>query len=684
MNTLQDLQTHVMSLYNKLLNRRMMLDEIMNYQTEIASFMNAIASGNTAGASKSGLHAALMLCLDQYTFSENGDVIVPDRIYDIVHQLYMQLGGKQIIYPDHFESRWKMATHKRSELVGSVRKVYSIKELLKYINDIYVRGGCDDPSDISWIISPKYDGISACLEFKNKKLIQALTRGDNEDGGRIGQDITEMVRYISNMDALAEKYEDGFLKVELLCPTSGYEYLKSEYKNRRSATTAIVNTPKNIEYARFLYAMPLMYEDRSGHLSYHPKYSIMIEDSYDIRELIYNVEDLMAKIRSKDFPYRVDGVILYPCIHTENTTTDVMAEAMAYKINTAENRTKIERGYVSIGRAGKATPMIQVTPCEVNETTVTDASIGSFQKFKAMGLREGETVIVYSAGDVIPQVKRCDPPEYPEGAPYLDIPERCPYCNAKLSKSYYCENPNCSRVITGAITNFLVKMGADNMADGTIEALRKEGLIHNLLDVFKLTERKISTIEGFGDKSAERIIDSIHLIQNTPTSYSKFFGALGVPNASTKTFEKIFSKVDPSEFLEELEKMYKDNINPSKTDGVYRVMIDIPGINATKRKTIMDYLFKNWEEIRSLLKFLNLQNDKPCKGEVVFTGFRDKSMAQRFENLGFKIGESVNKNTTCVIAADMNTTKVQNAVKKNIPIFLIHEVDTAIEYCISL
>ena len=113
---------------------------------------------------------------------------------------------------------------------------------------------------------------------------------------------------------------------------------------------------------------------------------------------------MMEKIRDKKCPYRVDGVIRLPVL-SHFDRNDVMANAMAFKINTAENYTKIEYGYVSIGRSGKATPMLHVEPCEVNETTVTDVNVGSFPIFYRLGLHEGETILVYSAGAVIPQMK---------------------------------------------------------------------------------------------------------------------------------------------------------------------------------------------------------------------------------------------------------------------------------------
>lgn len=676
------LEEDLITVYHRLKNRKIKLEKLVDYKAAIVSYVEAVIGDEFRyEASKDGVFSVLMMCLDQYAFSENGDVLITDSQYDRLHNLYIQMDGEQIIYPDHLESRWKMGEHKRAYMVGSLRKVYTVNELCEYMHDIADRFG--RINTLRWIIAPKYDGISACLEFRDHHLVQALTRGESSGGKRIGEDITPMVRNLMNIRTLENRFGNGFLKVELLCPTQSFERLKGEFKNRRSATSAIVNAPKNKEYAPFIYAMPLLYDSDDGSIpQYLPESLQMIEYPTNEDAIIEPMQEMLQKIRKSTFPYRIDGVVLYPILDQFNHD-DAMAEAMAYKINTAFNYGRIEYGYVSVGRTGKATPMIHIEPTEVNETVVEDISLGSFQKFYKMKLMEEEVVQVYSAGDVIPQARPSSPRNYPKNAELLKIPEVCPYCYSMLI-DYQCKNIRCPRVITGEITNFLIKMGVDEISDGTIEALFRENKIRSIPDLFRLKEEEIAQLPGFGVVSAEKIIRAIQEMSKKPTSYSVFFGALGVPGCALKTWEKIFDEVPPEQFIRLIEEFCSDtSYHRYDYSKIYFILADIPGIGTEKRDVILHYFERNYEMIKRIMMHLNLVVGRQIEGEVVFTGFRDAEWAKEFESEGFRVSSSVNKKTIAVIAQNkfMETGNAEKARALGIALFGRDELEEAIAYC---
>ena len=674
------LEKDLISVYQRLKTRKIKLSSLIDYKIPILNYIENI-NIYPLEATKEGIYSVLMLCLDQYVFSENGDVLITDSQYDELHRIYMKMGGPQLIYPDHLESRWKMSEHKRSYMVGSIRKVYNVDDLIAYIRDIEERYG--SMRTINWVIAPKYDGISACLEFRNNKFVQALTRGESINGKRVGEDITPMVRNIMNIRTLENNFPEGFLKVELLCPSQSFERLKNDFKNRRSATSAIVNAPKNSEYAPFIYAMPLLYDQDDGNSpKYVPEYSEVIKYPLTTDDIIIPMRNLLSKIRKNTFPYRIDGVILYPILNQFNHD-DAMAEAMAYKINTAFNYGKIEYGYVSIGRTGKATPMIHIEPTEVNETIVEDVSLGSFQKFYKMHLMEDEIVQVFSAGDVIPQAKPSSPRNYPKNAEPLKIPEICPYCHSLLI-DYQCKNSNCIRVKTGEITNFLIKMGVEEISDGTIESLFKMNIVRTISDLFDLNEEKIAKLPGFGTVSAEKIVKSIHNMQKTPITYTIFFGALGVPGCALKTWEKIFDEIPPKNFIRLIEDFCEDNsIHRYDYSKIYLMLADISGIGTEKRDMILKFFERNYSTIKAIMSKLNLVDSPQIEGEVVFTGFRDIEWSKKFEENGFRVANSVNKKTVAVIAQNkfMETGNADKARALGIALFGRDEIQEAIEYC---
>ena len=664
------IETNIISLYAKIKNKKLPLKDLPIHAGMIKGFAEAIINGNYI-PSQEGLYALLMLNLDQYSYGNNGDVILSDHEYDLLHILYMDHGGKQIIYPDTFNSQWKLVPHKAKWMVGSVAKSYTVDEIYDFIDET-CRSTNMNAYEITWVVSPKFDGISACLEIKNHQLIQAITRGTRAEG----QDITAVVANVANLQDILSTYNTGYLKVELCVPQKYFEPLKLQgYKNRRSATSAIVNSPKNLNNAQYIEAVPLLwYESRDDeygyHIDYNPPDAITIKGVESKVQIMGYMLKLLAQLKNPDnhYEYRVDGVILFPMIRYKELN-DVMEKSMAFKINTAEALTTIKYGYVSMGRTGRAVPMIKVEPCEVNETIVEDVTLGSFQLFKAMHLYEGEKVVIYSAGDVIPEMKFPEKRMIPDGAQLLRIPEICPYCGSELVNAT-CPNPVCKRKITGRITNFLERTDiTSDISDKTIEDLYDAKKIRNIVDIFKLQVNDIAGLDGYTQTGALKMINQFNTLRTTPISYSRFFGSLGCPGISLKIASGIFDVTTMDELL--------------RTKGWDRInlLMCVDKLGLTRAQIISDFIDQNYQEICELMQIMNLVKDRKYFGNVVFSGFRDSSWEAKFDQIGFRVGDSVTRETAACIVANMGTTKAKAALKKGTPLYLSTEIERAYADC---
>ena len=664
------IETNIISLYAKIKNKKLPLKDLPIHAGMIKGFAEAIINGNYI-PSQEGLYALLMLNLDQYSYGNNGDVILSDHEYDLLHILYVDHGGKQIIYPDAFESQWKLVPHKAKWMVGSVAKSYTVDEIYDFIDET-CRSTNMNAYEITWVVSPKFDGISACLEIKNHQLIQAITRGTRAEG----QDITAVVANVANLQDILSTYSTGYLKVELCVPQKYFEPLKLQgYKNRRSATSAIVNSPKNLNNAQYIEAVPLLwYESRDDeygyHIDYNPPDAITIKGVESKVQIMGYMLKLLAQLKNPDnhYEYRVDGVILFPMIRYKELN-DVMENSMAFKINTAEALTTIKYGYVSMGRTGRAVPMIKVEPCEVNETIVEDVTLGSFQLFKAMHLYEGEKVVIYSAGDVIPEMKFPEKRMIPDGAQLLRIPEICPYCGSELVNAI-CPNPVCKRKITGRITNFLERTDiTSDISDKTIEDLYDAKKIRNIVDIFKLQVNDIAGLDGYTQTGALKMINQFNTLRTTPISYSRFFGSLGCPGISLKIASGIFDVTTMDELL--------------RTKGWDRInlLMCVDKLGLTRAQIISDFIDQNYQEIYELMQIMNLVKDRKYFGNVVFSGFRDSSWEAKFDQIGFRVGDSVTRETAACIVANMGTTKAKAALKKGTPLYLSTEIERAYADC---
>lgn len=620
------------------------------------------------------LEDIIMVCLDYYTYSINGDMLIPDSDYTFLQELYKSRSGKgRLIYADTINTtKWEFKKHSFPGMVGSLGKIYEMEDLIKYVNSWVVHG-----KTRQWEVSPKYDGISACLEIRNHELVSALTRYN----GYEGQDITSLVKNASNIKFFTTEgfYMDGFYKVEIVTEQKLFEELITEkkYANRRSATSGIINTPKNTNLAKYLTIIPLVYSNGSS-INYIAPDAEIIETNEP--SIIYEkILELLQKIRHADYPVRTDGVVITPLgDDVMFNPDDVMDTSIAFKVNMEEAYTTIDYGYVSVGNAGYAVPMLHVKPVEVNETIVEDVSLDTFDKFAGMGLYENETVMVFSAGNVIPKAKLPLHREYPKNANILEIPRVCPYCNTKLTRKgglYKCENNECVRVLSGKISNFVIKLGAKNVAENTITTLFENGLLTDIPSLFNLSRNDISKIEGFAETSADNIVSEIERLRDTPTEISVFLGALGIDKISVKKCRNIMKHLSIDDII---------NKKPKK------LWLDIVGAENTGDKTanvFIEFIKNNRDMIRDLYEIMNIVEDqaKKYRFNVVFTGFRNPVLKDKFEKMNIEVSDSINGDTKLVIAASYNpldtnhSGKIKNALKKGIHIISLSEVDKVID-----
>ena len=652
-------------LWENVMNEELFIDDVLRHREDFNEFAIKVISGKVS-PNDPELEAFIRLCNDVYTYSPDGEVLIADSLYDQCMQVYRSGGNDTIVFADMIgKKKWDFIRHEVPGCVGSLGKLYSYKELKEYLSH-YI--GIE-----KYTLAPKFDGISCVIKVEDGKIIYGATRYN----GIEGQNITELIKRAKNSKRfIFPEYQNGYYKCELCVSNEDYEELikLKKYANRRSATAGIINTPTNLNYAEFVTIIPLVfYDPKRREMEYLSPYQKTVK-YYSPADLMDDIEQMLEDIRSKDFPFRVDGVVINPDrtkLGNPNEL-DLMENSIAFKINTAEGKTKIVYGYMSVGRLGRAVPMLKVAPVEVNETIVEDVSLGSYDKFLSMDLKEGEDVIVFSAGDVIPQIKLPAMRANLYNAPDLKIPRICPYCEEKLSRvntEYYCMNDNCPRVITGKISNFLIKLGIEGFSDKSVEMIY-EGLgVRSIHKFINLTADDIIKVDGFEISSATSFANELTRLRNTPISVAKFFGALGIDKISEKKCRKIFEYVNIDELI---------NANEKKLDKIYWQLQCSDGIGAKTARTFIDYIKDNRDEISDLLTDIPLTGDIKYKSNVVFTGFRpDKETERRFNDLGIEVSDSVSKSTVVVITASRESSsgKSKAAISKGIPIIHASELE---------
>lgn len=629
----------------------------------------------------------ITILLDYYTYNEEGNVIISDFDYDQLMQNYVMNGGSVISHADNIkdplQTRWQFVVHEVPGIVGTIKKVYDESALIFWWKTTKQFDGVQ-----RFRIAPKFDGVSSAIKISGDgKLLMAVTRND----GYKGQDITRVIAKTRNIQKVLDKYSSKikenqyiWIKTEVVMMTSSYEKCieRKHYANRRSATIGIVNSPKNLHFAKYLDVIPLaVYNPFDDTLSYNPICSHVLETdtSHGLLEEIYAT---LSIIRDANFHYRTDGVVIFPLPPESSdwdkirdfNNMDIMDSAIAFKVNTNEGLTTVEYGYVSVGPLGYARPMLHVKPVEVNETIVQDVSLGSFDIFAAMDLHEGEQVVVFSAGDVIPQARLPESRYYTKKAKLIKIKKKCPFCGEKLTRdkgTYRCENTDCPRVNQGKIINFITKLKAKDIAEATINDLYDAGLIKTIPDIFDLKEEDIERLEGYQEAKASLIVKEFQKIKNREITVSELLGALGIKGISTKKCRKILDALGGN-----YRKIFKKN-----PERLFFELTSGEGVGDVTASVFIDFLKENHKLINKLVDKMNIVLDKTYKGNVVFTGFRDPDLEEKFLALGFEISSGVTSKTKVVINSSYgyDSSKCQAAIKKGVTIAHRSQVDEVLK-----
>ena len=678
----------VPQIHKMLIEGKIELTDIPKYSDSIKTLAALVVNGKDVGSQT--IADLIYVLLDYYTYGP-GDVLVTDHTYDLIHLEYQRRGNAPIVYPDYCPTgkAWPIVKHTVPFMVGNVDKAYDDDTLEKEIRKRLASAG----PNAKIKIAPKYDGISAVLTVNCTEKGFAIINGMTRNDGVYGQDITPLVR-LANQDNVLYAVRDYlkrnnlegvpttlYVKVEIVMSTEDFNQLSriKKYSNRRSAVAGIVNTPTNLDKAPYIILMPLKIarETNRGYIFDYVAGKAYAGDT--VYDTIKRVKKLLDSIRMGDYQYRVDGVVI-DCIDDTKAwyPGDAMENSIAYKLNSNIGVTTIEDHYVSVGRSGKATPMLKVADCDVNETIVHDVNVSNYAKFDKFEFRYGDMIEIESAGDVIPMVTRVI--KHNKNGERIEPITRCPYCGKKLSHrktaaglsiDLYCTNDNCDRLIVGRVANFFVKIGAEGISDMTIKQIFDQYRYDMISDYVLICKERLSVLESWGDKKAQNYIDEVKRLRDVPLTYGTFLGALGIENVATKKCQKICKNIS-------LDKLC---LHAGLSNGLKKVrddIMDIDGFGYDTAETIAKFFVDNNADINELMTLFTLIPDKEMIGNVVFTGFRDPDYEKEFLSLGYETSNSVNSRTMVVFAANVNSTKADAARRKGVPILSPDQMDTVL------
>ena len=545
------------------------------------------------------------------------------------------------------------------------------------------------------LLSWKMDGLTIVLTYDHGELEKAVTRGN----GAVGEVVTNNARVFRNVPLKIPFQGRLILRGEAIIRYSDFQRINqsiedvdARYKNPRNLCSGSVrqlNNQVTAERNVYFYAFSLVSaQDVDMHNSREFQMEWMKNQGFDVVEYKIvtagNLDEAMdafaAAIETNDFPS--DGLVaLYDDIaygDSLGSTAKFPRNSFAFKWADEIRETTLREIEWSPSRTGLINPIAVFDPVELEGTTVSRASVHNVSILKELELGIGDTIQVYKANMIIPQIA-----ENLTRSSNLKIPETCPVCGQEARvirendvESLYCMNPDCVAKKIKAFTLFVSRdaMNIDGLSEATLEKFIARGFIHDFGDIFEIGKyrEEIVDMEGFGEKSFENLMKSLEKAKET--TLAKVIYSLGIANIGLAN-----AKVICRHFDDDLEKIRcADQEEISGIDGIGPVIA----------KSLSDY-FKNEENNRKLdhlMGHLHLHREE-ASGKQIFAGvnfvitgslehFANRGQAKKLiESFGGKVTGTVTGKTNYLINNDKASNSSKNKKARELGIPVISEQD---------
>lgn len=549
----------------------------------------------------------------------------------------------------------------------------------------------EHPTLLSW----KLDGLTIVLTYENGELIKAVTRGN----GIVGEVITNNARVFKNIPLKISFKGRLVLRGEAIITYSDFEKINetigdadAKYKNPRNLCSGSVRQLNNEITAKRnvrFYAFSLVSaEGVDFRNSREVQFRWLNEQGFEVveyrkvtAETLDEAMDYFAEaVTTNDFPS--DGLVaLYDDIaygESLGTTAKFPRNAMAFKWADEMRDTRLLEIEWSPSRTGLINPVAIFEPVELEGTTVSRASVHNISIMKELKLGIGDTIRVYKANMIIPQIA-----ENLTGSGNAPIPHTCPACGQETVvkkendvECLFCVNPGCpaKKIKSFGLFTSRDAMNIDGLSEATLEKFIARGFIHDFGDIFEISRYKdeIVEMEGFGQKSYDNLMESLERAKET--TLPRVIYSLGIANIGLAN-----AKVICRHFDNDL-----DRIRHASLEEVS----DIDTIGPVIAGNLVAYFRDedNDRRLDHLMSFLHIQEDSP-KQEQIFEGmnfvitgslvhFGNRSEAKELiESLGGKVTGSVTKKTNYLINNDIQSNSSKNKKARELGISILSEED---------
>ncbi|MDO8424023.1 MAG: NAD-dependent DNA ligase LigA [bacterium] len=531
----------------------------------------------------------------------------------------------------------------------------------------------------------KIDGLKVVLTYEKGRLITAATRGD----GRVGENVTNNVSTIRSIPAKLEKPVSVIVEGEIWMAKSVFDKLNSE---RRKKGEALFANPRNIAAGSIRQLDPAITRSRELDSFAYDIASIKgaeLPDTQEtelkmLKELGFKInphfkkfEDIEGVIKywkewskkKEKEDYLLDGIVVKVNDRKLQETLGYTAKAprfgIAFKFQAEQVTTVVEDIKLQLGRTGVLTPVAVLRPVLVAGSTVSRATLHNEDEIRRKDIRIADTVVIQKAGDVIPEVVRVLSEMRKGNERVFKFPTHFPLCggDGRIERvpgqaAYRCVAKNSYEQQRRKLTHFASRnvFNIDGMGPKVVGALMAAEVISDFADIFSLKKGDLETLERFGEKSIDNLLNAIEKAKDV--TLARFIASLSIPQVGEETSRLL------AEYFGAAEKF---------ADGSLEELKDIEGIGPIVARSIIEWFRdkENRKLFMRLLKQVRVKREEKKQGgklsgiTFVLTGTLEKmareEAKEKIRVLGGKTGESVSIKTDYVVAGENPGEKLEKA-----------------------
>ena len=617
---------------------------------------------------------------------------VSDSEYD---QLYRELVELETAHPE--EILPESPTHRVGGVVLKGFTKYQHQYPLYSLQDAFSREELEafdqrvrkEFPSISYVCELKIDGLSISLTYENGVLVTGATRGD----GSVGEDITENLKRVKDIPLVLPEPVNITVRGECYMPRASFDRVNQirqengepEFANPRNAAAGTLRqldtkivAKRNL--ATFLYqeVSPTDQSSQEGVLEKLARLGFVVNQERVLAEDMEQIWDFIQKVAQlrEDLPYDIDGIVIKVndlAVQEElGFTVKAPKWAVAYKFPAEEKEAKILSVDWTVGRTGVVTPTANLTPVQLAGTTVSRATLHNVDYIAEKDIHQDDIVIVYKAGDIIPAVLRVVKDKRVSDQA-LVIPTHCPSCQSELlhfedEVALRCINPLCPAQIKEGLNHFASRdaMNITGLGPAVVEKLFAAQLVEDVAGIYRLTVEDLLTLEGFKEKSAEKLYEAIQASKEN--SAEKLLFGLGIRHVGSKVSQILLQEFHD---LDQLATADPERIASIDSLG----MVVAESLKRYFAQEGSKRLLQELKEAGVNMAYLGekVAADAALSGmTVVLTGKLERltrsEAKAKLESLGAKVTGSVSKKTDLVVAGSDAGSKLTKAQELGIQV----------------